>query len=133
MAHEIVFMDGHGNFTTMKYYRIRHSQSKKILGHSPQVKDVKYNCHVDNDPRFIQHYYLKKIDFTPCVANPILYAKSKKTDLIESLGIGFSHRLLMSSKLKNIFITYSKDIVQYFQCSIYYKNIEDINYWIMNP
>ncbi len=117
----------------MEYFRIRHTLNTKALGHYPQVKNVKYNCHVNNDPRFIEHYYFKKIDFTPCVATPILYAKSKKTDLIEQLGIGFSHRLLMSTKLKDILIDYSKEDAQYFQCSIFHKNIEYENYWIINP
>lgn len=117
----------------MEYFRIRHTLKVTELGHYPQVKSIKYNCNVATESKFIQHYYFKKINITPCVANPILYSTSKKTDLIERLGIGFSHRLLMSRKLKDILFNYSKDDVQYFQCSIYHKNVEDKNYWIMNP
>ena len=117
----------------MNYYRVRYTlNKKKVFGNYPQVKEVKHHCSVDNDPRFIRHFRLKKIDFEPIVSTPILYAKSKKTDLIEKLGIGFSHRLVISGKLKNILKQYRNDGFQYFQCPIFHKGVEDKAYWIMN-
>lgn len=116
----------------MNYYRIRHTLSPKVLGNYPQVKEIVHNCHVDSEPKFIQHFRLKEIDFEPVVSNPILYSKSKKTDLIEHLGIGFSHRLLMSKRLKYILESFKATGVQFFKCSIFHKDTEDKNYWIMN-
>ncbi len=117
----------------MKYYRIRHTLNTRLLGHYPQVKDIKHNCNVLDEPRFIEHVKYEKINFKPIVSNPILYSKSKKTDLIESLGIGFSLKLLVSSKLKNLLGKDTQGGFQYFQCSIFHKDIEHMNYWILNP
>jgi len=116
----------------MNYFRIRHTLSTKVLGHHPQVKDIKHNCDVWDEPKFIEHLKFEKINFEPIVSNPILYSKSNKTDLIESLGIGFTLRLLISSKLKNILTEYNQKEFQYFPCSIFHNNIEHMNYWILN-
>ena len=116
----------------MNYFRIRHTLSTKFLGHYPQIKEVKHHCSVWDEPKFIERFHLEKINLEPIVSTPILYAKSKKTDLIEHLGIGFSYRLLVSGKLKNILEKYRKEGVQYFQCPIVHKGVEDKGYWIMN-
>lgn len=116
----------------MNYYIIRSSLNVKIIGHYPQVKEIKHNCHVWDDPNFVEHLHFKKADFDPITANAILYNKSKVTDLIDAVGMGFTKKLLVSGKLKNIILAYRQSCVQFFQSGIYYKNnlIED--YWILN-
>ena len=116
----------------MSYFRIRHSLNRKVLGHYPQVKEVKHNCNVWDEPKFIDRIRFTKVDFTPIVSNPVLYAKSKRTDLIAKAGMGFSLKLLISGKLKTILEQYDKHAFQCFQCSVFHKGIEYKDYWIMN-
>ena len=59
------------------------------MGSYPQVKKVIYNCDVDNDPLFIDKFYFQEIKIKPIVANPVLYSKSKLTDLIFIQDMGF--------------------------------------------
>ena len=118
----------------MEYFRVRHTlDKKKSYGHSPQVMEVKHNCHVAYEPGFIRHHSFEKIGFQPITSTPVLHPKSKKTDLIEHLGIGFSHRLVMSGKLKDIFEAHNNDRFQCFQCPIYHRGNEDKSYWIIHP
>ncbi len=44
----------------MKYFSINNSLNKKMLGHYPQVKDIKQNCDVWNELRFIEHIHFTK-------------------------------------------------------------------------
>ena len=118
----------------MKYYSIQNSLNKKVLGHYPQVKDVIYNCHVSNDPLFIDRFYFEKINVKPIVANPILYTKSKNTDLILTLSaMGFSFTQLISGKLKSILEKNKKTGIQFIQCSVYKGKQEYKDYWLLNP
>lgn len=116
----------------MQYYVIRPSLNKKILGHYPQVKDVKYNCHVWDEPKFVEHLYFKKANFEPITANAILYASSKVTDLIDVGAMGFAKKLLVSGKLKEIINKHRSSGLQFFRSGVYKKNdfIED--FWILN-
>jgi hypothetical protein len=116
----------------MKYYSIRHTLNSKILGHYPQIKDVKYNCHVYEEPKFVGHVFFTKIDFEPIVANPILYSKSNQTDLLEQSGIGFSGKILISGKLRSILEKNRNTGLQFFQCSIFKNGIENKDYWLLN-
>ena len=116
----------------MRYFRIRHSLDRKVLGHDSQVKEVKHNCNVWDEPKFIDRIRFTKVDFTPIVSNPVLYAKSKRTDLIKWVGVGFGLKLLISGKLKMILEQYGKQVFQRFQCSVFHKGIEYKDYWIMN-
>jgi hypothetical protein len=116
----------------MKYYFINNSIAIDVLGHYPQVKDIKQNCNIWDEPKFIEHIQFKEIDFIPITANAILNSKSKLTDLINVTGIGFTRKLLISKKLKIIFEKSRKTGLQFFKSDLIYKNniIED--YWILN-
>jgi hypothetical protein len=115
----------------MKYYCIQNSLERKVIGHYPQVKEVIYSCDVDNEPRFIEHVNYKKIDFEPIVANAVLYSSSKLTDLIHSGGVGFSLKLLVSTKLKSILEKFRLTGLQFFKDPLIYRGNEE-DYWILN-
>lgn len=116
----------------MKFYFIRNSENKKIMGNYPQVKEIKYNCNVWDEPTFIEHIEFKKIDFEPITANAILYSNSKVTDLINVTGMGFTRKLLVSHKLKEIIEKRTKTGLQFFKSAIIHKNIVIEDYWILN-
>lgn len=116
----------------MKYFVIRHSLDPKIVGVHQQVEEAKYNCHVWDDPLFIDRLSFTKIDFDPKVANAILTNKSKLTDLISAPIIGFHRLLLVSDKLKNILEDNRKTGIQFFRSGIYHKKRFFENYWILN-
>lgn len=116
----------------MNYYVIIPSLDVKIIGHFPQVKEIKQNCDVWNEPNFIEHLHFEKADFEPITSNAILYSKSKVTDLIEVVGMGFTKKLLISGKLKNVLLDNRQDGVQFFQSGIYHKNTFIEDYWIIN-
>lgn len=114
----------------MRYYCILPSLNQKIMGHIPQVKEVVHNCHVWDNPNFVDRFPFQKIENEPILSNAVLFSKSKKTDLIESGGIGFSFgSILLSEKLKKILEIFNNFGVQFFQTKIYHKNIVDPNYW----
>ncbi len=117
----------------MMYYLIQNSFNKKILGNYPQVKEIIYNCHVWDEPKFIHHVHFEKIDFEPITANAILHAKSKQTDLINAnSAMGFSNKLLVSGKLKKILEGKRNDSMQFFKAPIIQNNLMLEDYWILN-
>ncbi|WP_017498178.1 imm11 family protein [Flavobacterium sp. WG21] len=116
----------------MKYYSIETSLSKKILGHYPQVKNIIYNCHVWDEPKFIEHVHFEKIDFEPIMANAVLHPKSKHTDLIDITGMGFTLKPLVSSKLKNILENNRKTGLQFFKSPVYHQEKIIQDYYILN-
>lgn len=116
----------------MNYYVIRPSLDKKVIGHYPQVKEIKDNCHVWDEPKFVEHLHFEKADFEPITSNAVLYSKSKITDLIDVVGMGFTKKLLISGKLKKIIQEYVDNGVQFFQSGIYHKDNYIDDYWIMN-
>ena len=116
----------------MKFYRINNSLNSNVLGHYPQVKDIHYKCDVWDEPKFIEHNQFIQMDFEPITANAVLHEKSKKTDLINVSGMGFTNRLLVSEKLKNILESYRKTGMQFFESNLIYKNKEIDKYWIVN-
>ena len=103
------------------------------MGTIPQIKDIIYHCDIWETPTFIDNIGCNKIDFTPIIANPILYAKAKTTDYMFFGSMGFYKKFLMSDKLKNILEKYSENRFQFFECPIFHKNIEYTNYYIINP
>lgn len=115
----------------MKYFSIQGSLNNKILGQYPQVENVIYNCNVWDDPLFIDRFYFEKINIQPIVANPVLFSKSKLTDLIDIWDMGFSFTILISGKLKSILENYINE-VQFYQCSIFKDKIEYSDYWLLN-
>ncbi len=117
----------------MRYYTIQYSNNLKIIGKYPQTKSIKYNCHVWDDPRFIEHVHFEKIDFEPITANAILQLKSKQTDLINTnSSIGFSKKLLVSEKLKTILLKNRATGLQFFRAPIIQNNLIIEDYWILN-
>lgn len=102
------------------------------MGHYPQVKDVVYHCSVWDEPLFIDRFHHEKITVEPIIANPILYSKSKLTDLIYLWNSGFSFTKLISSKLKNILEVKRKSGLQFIQCPIFKNDIRIIDYWLLN-
>lgn len=116
----------------MKFFFINNSLNPNILGHYPQVKEIKQNCHVWDEPKFIEHVDFEKIDFEPITANAILHTKSKLTDLISVTRMGFTRKLLMSGQLKTILENNRKEGLQFFQSNLILNNHEIENYWILN-
>ena len=116
----------------MKYYLLRESTDLKITGHFPQSIDAKHNCHVWDEPNFIEHHELIPIDFEPIVSNAILHNKAKLTDIISTSGIGFTRKLLVSNKLKSIIQDSADKLdVQFFKSHILYKEQIIDDYWIV--
>lgn len=116
----------------MKYYCIENSLNRKILGHYPQVKDIRQNCDVWDEPRFIEHVHFKKIDFEPITANAILYPSSKLTDLISVTGMGFTRKLLVSDKLKGIIRETRSSGLDFYPSPLIHKNELINSYWVLN-
>jgi len=116
----------------MNFYSIQHSLNKKIMGNYPQVKEVIYYCDVDNEPLFIGNFYFEEIKVKPILANPVLYSKSKLTDLIYIWHVGFTYTKLISGKLKSILEKHKDNGLQFIQCRIFKDDVEYSDYWILN-
>lgn len=116
----------------MKYFSINNSFNPKVLGHYPQVKDIKQNCHVWDEPRFIEHVHFTEINFEPIIANAILYPSSKLTDLVSVTGMGFTLKPLISGKLKSILKEVRKSHIQFFKSPIIQKDKLFEDYYILN-
>lgn len=116
----------------MKYYRIKASLNKKILGHYPQQKETIFHCSIETEPKFVEHVYSTKIDYEPIIANAVLHSKAVPTDLIAAFGLGFSRKLLISGKLKAILESSRGTGLQFFRAPIIHKNRESQDYWILN-
>lgn len=116
----------------MEYYVITPSLDVNIIGNYPQVKEVKQNCDVWNNSKFIQNLNFEKASYEPITSNAVLYHKSKKTDLIDVVAMGFSKKLLISGKLKEILFNNRKTGIQFFRSGIYHKDEFFQDYWILN-
>lgn len=117
----------------MKYYFLKNTLDTKIKGFYPQVKDVKYYCHVWDTPNFMGNIYFKKFPNDVILATPILDEKSNLTDLIEIWHVGFNLNLLLSGKLKNIIDKYIDTRTgEFINCPIIKNGIEYPDYWIFN-
>lgn len=115
----------------MKYFIIEHSMNKKNVGKIPQTKEIIHNCHVWDEPRFIDRMFYQKIEGFPILSNAVLFPKSKLTDLIDSgAGMGFSiGSMLINDKIKNIFEKFNLFGLQFFQTFIIHNNIKIEGYW----
>ncbi|MHC9089043.1 imm11 family protein [Tenacibaculum sp. IMCC1] len=118
----------------MKYYSIRHSLNKKETGNYQQVEEAQHNCNVWDDPLFIDYdqNFFKKLDFSPITSNAILKKGSKLTDFISAPIMGFTKKLLVSGKLKQILESSRKSGMQFFKSPVYYKNKLINDYWVLN-
>lgn len=100
------------------------------MGKLPQVKEVVHNCHVSDNPNFIDRFPFKEIERNPILSNVVLYSKSKQTDLIQTGSIGFSFgSLLISDKMKKIMGRFNCFGVQFFATYIIHKDKKIENYW----
>lgn len=118
----------------MKYYQIKHSLQKKDFGNSyPQSQDSINNTDVLlwEEPRHINNWFGKKINFEPILSYPILNKKARVTDLINS--VIYSSSLVISSKLKSILEKYTEEGVQYFKNTILHNDKEYTDYWLLHP
>ena len=116
----------------MNYYSIRHSLDKRILGHYPQQKETVFHCDIDEEPRFIEHIHFQKIEFEPIIANAVLHPKSVPTDLISAFGLGFSRKLLVSGKLKELLERFRTTGLQFFCAPVLQKNQALEDFWVLN-
>lgn len=117
----------------MKFYSIRNSLNRKVIGKYPQTIDIHYNCHVWDEPKFVEHIHFAKVDFEPITANAILDPKAKQTDLINANGaMGFSTKLLLSGKLKSILEKNRQNGMQFFNAPIIQNNIMIDDFWVLN-
>jgi hypothetical protein len=114
------------------YYSIEHSTNTKIVGKFFQAVNAVHNCHVWDEPKFIEHINFEKVDFEPITSNAILEKKAKLTDLISCPSIGFSLKLLISGKFKDILEKNRKNGMHFFKAPIIQNNIVVEDYWILN-
>lgn len=106
--------------------------NKKIVGKFFQAVHAVHNCHVWDEPKFIEHIHFEKVDFEPITSNAILEKKAKLTDLISCPSIGFSSKLLVSGKFKDILEKNRKNGMQFFKAPIIKNNVMIEDYWILN-
>lgn len=114
----------------MKYYSIFKSLDEKVMGKIPQIKEVLYNCNVSENPNFIGKFPFEKIGIEPILANAVLHAKSKHTDLLKTGGIGFSFgSIVISDRFKILLKQFNLFGVQFFPTCILQKGKRIDNYW----
>uniref|UniRef100_A0AB33KYM2 Immunity MXAN-0049 protein domain-containing protein n=1 Tax=Tenacibaculum sp. Pbs-1 TaxID=3238748 RepID=A0AB33KYM2_9FLAO len=114
----------------IKYFSMHNSLNEKIMGKLPQVKEVVHNCHIWDNPDFIDRFPFTKIEINPILSNLDLYAKAKLTDLIENAGMGFSYgSMIISEKLKTILEQFNCFGIQFFSTYIIHKDKKIENYW----
>tara|TARA_R100000935_G_C2818004_1_gene158265 strand:- start:419 stop:1093 length:675 start_codon:yes stop_codon:yes gene_type:complete len=100
------------------------------MGHIPQMKEALHNCDVWNDSNFIDRFNIEKININPILSIPVLNHQSKKTDLIETGGIGFGvGRIFISEKLKNLITDSNHFGIQFFKTSLYQNDKLYNGYW----
>ncbi|WP_426430679.1 imm11 family protein [Winogradskyella sp. HB-48] len=114
----------------MKYFSINNSLNEKIMGHLPQVKEVVHNCHISDNPNFIDRFPFEKIEVNPILSNAVLYSKSNQTDLIHTSSIGFSYgSMLINDKFKTILEQFNCFGIQFYSTYIIHKEKKIDNYW----
>ena len=117
----------------MGFYSITNSGNNKIVGHYNQVVNAIHHCDIWKNSKFIDRINFEKINFKPITSDAILEKKAKLTDLINANCTGFSQKLLVSEKLKEILEKNSINKCQFFQSSIIYKNEKVESYFITHP
>lgn len=113
----------------MNYFATGNSMNTKIVGKMPQVKEVVHNCHVWDEPRFIDRMFYQKIEGTPILSNAVLFPKTKLTDYIHTPGMGFSTSMLISDKFKKVFDQFNLFGLQFFPTYIIQNNTKIEGYW----
>ena len=113
------------------FYQLDYSTDELRVGstfpqsHDDKIFDV-------NDPRNLSKLEPgKPIDQNIILPIPVIHRKAKLTDLISTVTIGF--RLVISEKLKNIFVKYvSSKEIEFIPFVIVNKN-KELSYWLVNP
>jgi len=114
----------------MKYFAIEYSLNEKMMGSLPQVKEVIHNCHVDNEPRFIDKFPFEEIKIEPILSNIKLCPNSKLTDIIMTGSIGFSFgSILISDRFKELLEQFNCYGIQFFPTHLVHKNEKNDSYW----
>lgn len=114
----------------MKYFAIEHSMDKKVLGKVEQTKGNYHNCHIWDEPRFIDRFAFKKIEINPILSYPILHQSAKLTDLIKAQGIGLTPvSIIISNKFKRLLEKFNLFGVQFFPTFVIQNNKKISGYW----
>jgi hypothetical protein len=113
------------------FYRIQESLRIKEIGKYPQVITADYKSRVDAD-NFIGNINLKKAPLDVVVPNPILQKRSKLTDLISAVPMGFNLKLLVSTKLRDILLSYRSDGLEFLSAPIIENDNLIDDYYILN-
>ncbi len=113
----------------MKYFNIEESMNRKILGKVEQTKEIIHNCHIWDEPRFIDRMFYRKIEGLPILSNVVLHPKANVIDLIRVSSVGFSRSMLISDKLKCIFEKFNLFGLQFFPTFMIQNNARIEGYW----
>jgi hypothetical protein len=114
-------------------YRIRNSVDAKVTGNvNTQVETGIYPVHID-DPNFSDKLWFEKADLTKVIfPKPILHKNARLTDLISCSIMGSSFKLLISTKLKEIFENSIHKEMQFIPATVIVKGEENRDYWFTN-
>ncbi len=119
----------------MKYFKLNESTKEAVTGKSyPQANGV-YSISVDDKSWIHKEYkHFQKIEKDVRIPKAILAKKSTKlTDLLSGSGYGFSFRLLVSNKLKEILERQKQLGIQFLQTGVFdAKGEKEYNYWLVN-
>ncbi|WP_298148333.1 hypothetical protein [Flavobacterium sp.] len=116
----------------MKFFCLRNSTEKKIVGQFPPVITALYNCDVWNEKRFTQQINFEKFDFDPIIATPVLRKGAKKIDFINASIVGFQFKPIISEKLFKIFAQLEGINFKFFACGLSHKEVI-YDYYVMIP
>lgn len=116
----------------MKYYKISESSDLNVIGNTyPQIEEAEYTCDPFEDEKFIENIGHKKINFIPKLPVGKLHKKAKLTDFLSAVPNGYTRRLVISNKLKDILP--NKGNYQLFSTKIKLNKNNIIDYWLLNP
>tara|TARA_R110000868_G_scaffold367410_2_gene630383 strand:+ start:2532 stop:3221 length:690 start_codon:yes stop_codon:yes gene_type:complete len=117
----------------MKYYSLQNSANKKILGKHDPYKKVIHTVSV-NDSIHLGKHFLGLVNYVPEI--PILELKSEAKILDLMIGpsaIGFTNKLIVSSKLKEILKENNVNDIQFFEINLIQNNKNIEGYSVMHP
>ncbi len=122
------------NFLNMNYYRISETTDLKIIGKYPQIEEVKcIGYDPFENPEFIDNVGYTKIDFSPHIPVGILNKGAKLTDFLSSPSIGYSNKLLISGRFKEVLMKFNDQNFQAFKSKIEIDCENEVDYWVINP
>ncbi|MET0572211.1 MAG: hypothetical protein ABWZ79_12355, partial [Pedobacter agri] len=116
----------------MTFYRIQHSLDNKIVGKFCQIIDSIPPDGWDGKANFVQNISFSKFNGGVLTAIGILHKKAKLTDLLSTVPVGFTPKLLVSSALKDLLYNLSPSLFQFFSCDIGKQGI-NFEYWLASP